>query len=63
MGLGPVAAPTGVDSGRLFDANVEEFEEEGAVDLAADDSVRFDDVLDVMLDEVIVGVDMLFDQA
>lgn len=54
MVFGPISASTCVNSGGLFDANVEEFEEEGAVDLTANDAVRLDDVLDVMLDEVVV---------
>lgn len=53
---------SGVDSGGLLDSDIEEFEEEGAVNVAAYDSVGFDNILDIMVDEVIVGVDVLLDQ-
>lgn len=53
----------GIGTGRSLDADVEELEEEAAVDIAANDSVGFDNLLDVVLDKVIVGVNVLFDQA
>lgn len=53
---------SGVDSGGLFDSDIEEFEEEGAVNIAANDSICPDDILDIMVDEVIIGVDVLLDQ-
>lgn len=53
---------SGVDSCGLFDSDIEEFEEEGAVNIAAYDSVGFDNVLDVMVDKVIIGINVLLDQ-
>lgn len=53
---------SGIDPGGLFDSDVEELEEEGAVNIAAYDSVGLDDILDVVFDEVVVGVDVLLNE-
>lgn len=51
-----------VRSGRSLDSDVEELKVEGAVDIATNDAVCFDNLLDVMLDEVVVRVDVLLDE-
>lgn len=52
-----------IRSGRSLDSDVEEFEVKGAVDIATNNAVRFHNLLDVMLDEVVVGVNVLLDEA
>lgn len=53
----------GVSSSGHAYSDVEELEVETAVDLAANDAIRLDDFLDVMVDEVVVRVYVLFDEA
>lgn len=52
----------GISAGGHAYPYVEELEVEAAVDLAANDAIRLDDFLDIMVDEVVVRVDMLFDE-
>lgn len=53
----------GVSSGGHAYSDVEELEVETAVDLAANDAIRLDNLFDIMVDEVVVRVDVLFDKA
>lgn len=53
----------GVPTGGHAYADVEELEVEPAVDLAANDAIRLDNFLDIMVDEVVIRVDVLFDEA
>lgn len=52
----------GVPTGGHAYTDVKELEVEPAVDLAANDAIRLDNFLDVMVDEVVIRVDVLFDE-
>jgi hypothetical protein len=52
----------GVPTGGHAYSDVEELKVEPAVDLAANNAVRLDDFLDVMVDKVVIRVDVLFDE-
>lgn len=49
-----------VRSGWSLDSDVEELEVEGTIDIATNNAVRFDNLLDIVLDKIVVGIDMLF---
>lgn len=44
---------------RFLDSDVEEFQVEAAVDIAANDTVCFYNFFDLMFDEIVIGIDML----